>query len=225
MQDIIYEMKNIVPVNWNERIKFECCRCGACCRHVKDSVPLENLDVYRLAKYLKSHDEEFISISDMLSQYATPVPLHKCGYFIYALRTVGKEDTCIFLKNNQCTVQPAKPRACRTYPLVAEPDGASSFNYYLSTEKPHHFAGRKFKARNWMRQYFTEEDQTFIQMDFASALPIAKLLKKIPETRKPEALLAFMACKYTDYHLDQPFLEQYEQNNKKLMASLEALIH
>ncbi len=218
-------MKNVIPIAWNERIPFECCRCGACCRHVKDSVPLESLDIYRLAKYLKNRGEYSVSISDILSQYAQPVLLHECGYFIYTLKTVGNDDTCIFLKNNLCTIQPAKPRACRTYPLVAEPDGASSFNYYLSTEKPRHFTGKKFKARNWMRQYFTQEDRKFIQMDFSSALPIAQLLKKIPAIRKTEALLDFIACKYTDYHLEQPFLEQYEQNNKRLTASLEALIH
>ena len=159
-------MENVTPIAWNERIHFECHHCGACCRHVKDSIPLESLDVYRIARFLRSQDKSFDSIDYMLSRYAEPVPLHECGYFIYTLKTVGADDACIFLKDNRCTIQAAKPRACRTYPLVAEPDDSSSFQYYLSMEKSHHFTGRKFKARDWMNQYFTQEDEHLSMQTF-----------------------------------------------------------
>lgn len=217
-------MQNLTPIAWNERIHFECHHCGACCRHVKDSVPLESLDVYRIAKLLRDQDKTFDSIDDMLSRYAEPVPLHECGYFIYTLKTVGSDDACIFLKNNRCMIQAAKPRACRIYPLVAEPDGASSFRYYLSMEKSHHFTGRKFKARDWMNQYFTQEDRAFVNEDISAALEIARLLRQIPEIHKQRALFCFLLYKYTDFDLDQPFQKQYENNNKKLIASLEAMI-
>ena len=107
-------MENVTPIAWNERIHFECHHCGACCRHVKDSVPLESLDVYRIARFLQSHDKSLDSIENLLSMYAEPVPIHECGYFIYTLKTVGADDACIFLKDNRCTIQAAKPRACRT---------------------------------------------------------------------------------------------------------------
>ena len=129
MQDTIYKMMNLVPVAWNERIQFECHHCGACCRNIKESVPLESLDVYRIAKLLKEQNNVFDSIDAMLFWYAVPIPLNECGYFIYALKTVGENDACIFLKDNLCTIQTAKPRACRTYPLAAEPNGDASFNY------------------------------------------------------------------------------------------------
>lgn len=102
--------------------------------------------------------------------------------------------------------------------------GSISFNYYLSIEKPHHFAGRKFKVRDWMKRYFTQEDQTFLNTDLSKLSEIAELLRQIPAVRKPEALLYFLKFKYTDFDLDQPFQKQYENNNKKLIASLEAMI-
>lgn len=217
-------MANLTPVAWNERIHFECHHCGACCRNVKDSVPLESLDVYRIARFLQSKNEAFDSIDDLLSRYAEPVPIHECGYFIYTLKTVGADDACIFLKDNRCTIQPAKPRACRIYPIVAEPNGSSGFNYYCSTEQIHHFTGRKYKTRDWIKQYFTQEDQAFVHTDISSALSIAKLLRQIPKSRKTEALLPFLIYKYTEYDLDRPFQKQYEQNNQKLIASLEAIV-
>lgn len=44
MNELILE--NIHLLEWNERISFECSGCGACCRHVKESVPLESLDTF-----------------------------------------------------------------------------------------------------------------------------------------------------------------------------------
>ena len=81
-----------------------------------------------------------------------------------------------------------------------------------------------YKTRDWIKQYFTQEDQAFVHTDISSALSIAKLLRQIPKSRKTEALLSFLIYKYTEYDLDQPFQKQYEQNNKKLIASLEAMI-
>ena len=94
-------MENVTPIAWNERIHFECHHCGACCRNVKDSVPLESLDVYRIARFLQSQNKSLDSIEHLLSLYAEPVPIHECGYFIYTLKTVGADDACIFLKDNR----------------------------------------------------------------------------------------------------------------------------
>lgn len=217
-------VKNLIPIAWNERFHFECHHCSACCRHVKDLVPLESLDIYRITKYLRGKNKSVSSIEDMLSRYAEPILLHESGYFVYMLKTDEEDDACIFLEDNRCTIQPAKPRACRIYPIVAEPNGSSGFNYYRSTEQIHHFIGRKYKTRDWIKQYFTQEDQAFVHTDISSALSIAKLLRQIPKSRKTEALLPFLIYKYTEYDLDQPFQEQYEQNNQKLIASLEAMI-
>ena len=37
-------------------------------------------------------------------------------------------------------------------------------------------------------------------------------------------VLCFLLYKYTDFDLDQPFQEQYEKNNQKLIASLKAMV-
>lgn len=47
----------MVPVAPSDRFPFRCRMCGACCRHVRESVPLESLDAFRLAKYLRDKGE------------------------------------------------------------------------------------------------------------------------------------------------------------------------
>lgn len=46
------------------------------------------------------------------------------------------------------------------------------------------------------------------------------LLKKIPESRKTEALLHFHRLRYSEFDLDKPFLEQFGRNQVKLTAIL-----
>lgn len=216
-------LKNIYPLEWNGRISFTCFGCGSCCRHVRESVPLEALDTYRLAKHFREQGESVVCMDDILSRYAEPVLLNECGYFVYMLKTTGADDACIFLKDNRCTIQAAKPRACRTYPLSAEPT-ETGFRYHLCAEKPHHFQGKAFKARDFMKRYFTREDQDFINLDFRSTVPIADLLRQIPEKRKKMALILFLRYKYSDFDLDMPFMKQYERNMETLLTSLKTLI-
>lgn len=218
-----YMTKNTRSLKENEWIKFKCSGCSSCCRHVKESIPIESLDAYRLAKYFREHGKTLEYMDDVLYQYADPVPLDECGYFIYMLKTTGPDDACIFLKDNRCTIHPAKPRACRTYPLCAEPLEAG-FQYHLCTEQPHHFQGKTVKVKNYINRYFTREDQAFVKLDFNTTVPIANLMRQIPESHKKDALLLFLRYKYSDFDLDKPFQEQYERNIQALLDSLEKLI-
>lgn len=221
MNDLI--LKNTHPVKQNEWFKFKCCGCGSCCKHVKDSVPIESLDAYRMAKYLQCQDQSIHTIDEVLYKYAVPAPLDKCGYFVYMLKTTEKDDACVFLKDNRCTIHAAKPRACRTYPLCAQPTG-EGFQYYLCTEQDTHSHGKSVKVKNFVNQYFTQEDQTFVHLDFFNAVPIADLLRQIPEYKKEAAIMFFLRYKYSDYALDKPFQEQYEANIHSLLDALKKLI-
>lgn len=44
-------MRRISP---KEHVPFRCTGCGECCRHVHQSIPLESLDVYHIARYEKN---------------------------------------------------------------------------------------------------------------------------------------------------------------------------
>ncbi len=46
-------LMKMVPVAASDRFPFQCRRCGACCHHVRQSVPLETLDAFRLASIIR----------------------------------------------------------------------------------------------------------------------------------------------------------------------------
>ena len=209
-----------VGITPSSRVKFRCQGCGKCCLRVKEGVPVDSQDVFRMAKYLRDKGEDILCPDDFLARYAEPVLLDECGYFVYMLKTVGEENACIFLKDNRCTIHDENPRACRLYPFVVNPDPRGLHSYLLSREYPHHFTGPVVQTKSWMKKRFPKEDRLFLQTDFGGAKDIAELLRKIPERNRTQAVMHFLRLKYSEYDLDQPFLDQYRRNQDKLIAIL-----
>lgn len=220
MKEFLLKM---VPIQSSEHFPFRCRMCGACCRHVKESVPMESLDAFRLARFLRDRGENIHSMDEVLELYADPVLLHESGYIIFMLKTVGPEDACIFLKDNRCTIHEANPRACRTYPISVGPDGHGSHEQYLSMEQLHHFDGPQMSVKKWVRNRCSQEDFEFWETDVGSAREIAMLLEKIPQNKMKQALMLFLRYKYSDFDLDQPFIRQFKSNNERLLHALRNL--
>lgn len=214
------EMKNAVYVTPSTKIRFKCIGCTECCRHVKESVPVNSQDAFYLTKHLRDMGLDIFCVDQFLDQFATPALLDDCGYFVYFLKSVGEDDSCIFLNGNRCAVQKAKPSACRLYPFMVDPSESGDYRYLYSKEREHHFRGPVVETRSWMKKYFPQEARAFLQVDYANAVPIARLLRQIPEERKTGALLHFHRLRYSEFDLDKPFLEQFQRNQEALLAIL-----
>lgn len=217
-------LMKMVPVKSKEHFPFQCRQCGACCRHVKESVPLESLDTFRIAKYLRDRGEPIQCMDDVLARYAVPVLLHESGYMVFMLRTVGSDDACVFLKDNKCTIHAAKPRACRTYPISVGPSKSGGYEVYLSMEQPHHFKGAEQSVKKWIQKRCSQQDYDFWETDIGSVQEIARLLGKLSLEQKKKALLQFLRYKYSDFDLDKSFSEQFRSNNQKLLEALRNLV-
>lgn len=214
------EMKNAVYVTPSTKIRFKCIGCAECCRHVKESVPVSSQDAFYLTKHLRDMGLDIFCVDQFLDQFAAPALLDDCGYFVYFLKSVGEDDSCIFLNGNRCAVQKAKPSACRLYPFMVDPSESGDYRYLYSKEREHHFRGPVVETRSWMKKYFPQETRAFLQVDYANAVPIARLLRQIPEERKTGALLHFHRLRYSEFDLDKPFLEQFQHNQEALLAIL-----
>lgn len=218
-------MNKMIPVSLSDKFMFRCRQCGNCCRNVKASVPLESLDAFRLAKYLRDNGSENIKcIDDVLTIYASPVLLHESGYTVFLLNTVDNDDSCVFLKDNKCTIHDAKPRACRTYPISVGTDGHGVYEQYLSVEQTHHFKGPQFSAKKWIRKQFSNQEREFLNVDIGFAKEISQLLEKIPLQEKTQAMFKFLIYKYLNYNLDKSFINQFKANNQKLIEVLRELV-
>lgn len=219
----MWELKNSKQVEENEHIRFRCTRCAACCRHVKGSVVIEGLDAYRLARHLG------METADFMSQYTDPFILdEQLWYPIFSLRVKGNDDSCIFLKGTRCTVQEAKPRTCRLYPFWVEPnepDGAT-FSYHICFEHRHHPKGSLVRVKDWMNQYFWEEDREFLKEDFQTIRTLAPMLYEAKEHGVDDETIfkELLSYRYIFFSTDEPFLPQQQRNNRVLIDNFKRMI-
>jgi len=220
-------LEAIKPVKPDDEFSYQCSLCGDCCRNVKEAVMLESLDVFRIARYFSKIGNPMQAIEEILTEYTTPVPLTDLGYPIFLLNTTGPKDECVFLKSGKCSVQPAKPRTCRLYPLSVEPnDSEDSFNYVIVSQKQHHFTGPKIRVGDWMADNFSAEDREFTLMEYKLAGELGRLMRKLKEKGVDDRRMLFpiMLYKYFDFDLDAPFMPQYRENIETLKSALTGLI-
>lgn len=79
IEEVLSTTHRISP---RERVPFHCTCCGECCRHVRQSVPLESPDVFRLTRLLREKDKGIICMDDFIARYTELALLDECGYFM-----------------------------------------------------------------------------------------------------------------------------------------------
>lgn len=95
------------PEFWRKGLRFECTSCGHCCRHEPGYVFLSDNDLKHLAGFFT------ISVEKFSQEYCRTVDV------VLAKRlslTETQDNDCIFW-NQGCTVYPARPLQCRSYPF------------------------------------------------------------------------------------------------------------
>ena len=212
----VSHLETIRAVSLNEKVPFHCQLCGGCCRYVKDSIMLEPLDCYHLARHLRDQGEPVSGIEDVLAQYAHAAWLSD-NFPIFLLNTAGPFDVCAFLKKGRCSVYEARPRVCRMYPFSVGPgERGRDFRYLLCKEKSHHFTDGLVTVRNWLSENFTQEFREALKADFV-ILPLLNRNIQAMGTEKFQSLLfQFLYYRYYNYDLDQPFLPQFRSNLEQL---------
>lgn len=93
---------------YEEGLHFTCTRCSKCCRHESGYVFLSESDVLRLAKFKGLSRESF------LETYTRKVNLG-----IATRITLNEQENfdCTFWKDGGCSVYPARPLQCRSFPF------------------------------------------------------------------------------------------------------------
>ena len=128
----------------------------------------------------------------------------------------------VFLRDGRCGVYEGRPRVCRLYPFtVKDGERGRRFSYYQCLDcHASHFKGGKVEIGDWMFRNFTKDARSFVEME-ASALPdLAELLKKLGPDGRRQILFRLLYYRYYNYELDQPFLPQYQENQRQLMDAL-----
>ena len=207
-------------VSSNAKIPFRCQKCAECCRHVDGALMLEPLDVYRLTKYLCEHGESYDDTSEMLHKYAHSATIDR-GYPIFQINTTGEDHACVFLKDGRCGVYEARPQVCRMYPFGVAPGArGKDFNYYLCTERKHHFGKGSVKVKDWLNDNFSKEAREFYRIEHRMLPEFGRAVESIGEEGVIRNMFQILYHLYFGYDLSEPFLSQYESRMDAMLKML-----
>ena len=199
--------------------QFDCSGCGDCCRNVRDSIMVESLDIYRLARFLG------LEMSEVILRY-TDTAFLAWGFPVFMLKTKEHQDACIFLKDSRCSVQQVKPRTCRLYPLGVGPDdkGTGEWLNFIVSKKQHHFKGRRRNVGDWVSENLTPDERAFVIADYNYAGELARLIKAVGKRHEDRIIELILFFKYTAFDMPEDFQPQYTRNMEQLKKQLKALI-
>jgi len=179
---------------------------------------VEGLDLYRLAELLH------MDMAEVSRRYTDTVML-AWGTPALVLKVVKPDDACVFLKDNNCSVHPARTRACRMYPMSAVPDETlkDTLIFNVSGEQQHHFNGRWYRARKWIDDNVHTVDQTYVKMECRALLECVPIMNRIPHDREDDVRSQMLRWRFFEFDMDQSFLLQFIDNMEKLKQALEQL--
>ena len=217
-------MSDAVTVRPKDWVPFRCRLCGNCCRNLRGNLMPEQIDAYRLARFLRERGEvEYME--DFYTRYTYPDMLE--DFFpVFLINTVDPDDSCVFLKDGRCSVYEARPRVCRLYPFTAFPgQRGKAFHFFQCMDSNSaHFSDGKILVKDWMYQNFSREDREFLTAESDTLLELGRLLKAMSTDGRKENLFQILYYRYYNYDLDQPFMPQYKENTVELKRILQELL-
>ena len=217
-------MSDAVTVRPKDWVPFRCRLCGNCCRNLRGNLMPEQIDAYRLARFLRERGEvEYME--DFYTRYTYPDMLE--GFFpVFLINTVDPDDSCVFLKDGRCSVYEARPRVCQLYPFTAFPgQRGKAFHFFQCMDSNSaHFSDGKILVKDWMYQNFSREDREFLTAESDTLLELGRLLKAMSTDGRKENLFQILYYRYYNYDLDQPFMPQYKENTEELKRILQELL-
>ena len=154
---------------FDQGLRFECQRCGACCTGESGFIFVDKREVVRIAKYLSQEVSCFID------------------NYLYAFRSgysIGehKDGRCLFYKEG-CAIYPVRPTQCRTFPFWFE--NLRSFKRWRRAAKdcPGIGKGPLFSKEQIMEFIHASIDNTVRGYIISERTPINRLLSNTPISR------------------------------------------
>lgn len=100
--------------NKQPSIYFGCNQCGECCRDM--DVPLSHVDILKIMRNLKLAPFDFMDLvlSTKDDIYGILIAEEYVNLF---LKNKPTDNSCMFLKNNACSVYDSRPNTCKTWPF------------------------------------------------------------------------------------------------------------
>ncbi|MDE7328061.1 MAG: YkgJ family cysteine cluster protein [Lachnospiraceae bacterium] len=198
-----YTLNDMVRANCQD-----CVGCSQCCHQMVDTILLDPLDVFRLAK------SQNISFDALLASGKAELNMVD-GIVLPNLKTQKDTGCCAFLNGaGRCTIHSARPGFCRMFPL-GRYYKERSFCYILQTKECPK-ARTKIKVSRWLDTALLPQNQIFIGEWHYFLEDLAKALKDTGEETARQVQLYLLHTFYRTEYSVADEAEFYTEFHKRL---------
>lgn len=206
-----------VPAKPEDTFAYSCCRCGECCRNVRNAIFVSSLDAFRLARFL------CVSMEELIRAHMVRFPIEPFDFPVLMLRAKSHRDACTFLYKGNCGVHEAKSLVCRLYPLNVQPGDNGRLDYALVSKKPVHYKGDPIRVDAWMEANLSVDDRYFMCKWYELIKAVRRKYLALEKRRNgAEQIAAFNSLAFhLLYEAIDPaaeFWPQYEANLTRFLA-------
>ncbi len=123
--------------------RFECLKCGVCCKQPNIIITVTGHDIVRLSRGLNLSSKELMRALDFYLLENTelvpeglrdiPAVMTERGLAYVALKKL-EDASCVFLSDDLCLIHPIRPSSCVTFPFTFRMDSGAMM-WGLSAKK------------------------------------------------------------------------------------------
>ncbi len=224
----ILENYDSMKIGLDDTFRFHCKMCGKCCTNREDII-LNPHDLYRLAKELDKEPFE------VLSEYCDTYIGVSSKMVIVRLLPRGSAKRCPLLRGQKCSVHKAKPTVCALYPLGRSLGGPTNALNSIENAEIQYILqpascgddSETHTVREWLKDFDLLTEEAFFKKWMRIAVDYGKVIRKAEETFSEEVFnklaTSILCLVYLNYVTSEPFMPQFEQNNREMRELFSAL--
>ena len=145
---------------FKEKISFSCNQCGSCCREM--DVPLSHQDVIRIVEAKTEFDiETFVTLHPTSKENPDSILLYGEYQEMYISNKLS-DNSCLFLKDNVCSIYNYRPNPCRIWPISLNPQKKLHIDNTAQELVNSACDKSKFKDHKAIREIIEEGTQEYI---------------------------------------------------------------
>ena len=178
-------------VGLDDTVRFHSKMCGKCCTHREDIV-LNPKDIYQIAKALNKEPAEIVT------EYCDTYLGQTSRMVIVRLLPQCSVECCPFLKDRKCSIRKSK-LSCG------------------DTSETH-------SGRAWLSEFGLPEDKEFFKRWMKLVKDIGMTIRDVESVCSGRVVddiaVSVLACIYLNYSIDESFLPQFLENDKKYRETM-----
>lgn len=142
--------------------KFQCQKCGTCCKNVPAGIPIYIKDAKQISSYLTIPLDDFLEQYCKLTIYESKMKDGISGVPVLYIKSY--DGVCPFLNKNRCVIHLSKPYFCKSAPFISLLFQSEKLISYFQSRCHGYGKGKMYSVGNI--KHLIKEEERLEEEDF-----------------------------------------------------------